>query len=48
MLLLLFGGVLLALEQSLTGTVQLLGVAAVMLATGRWLLATGHWRLGGG
>lgn len=36
MLLLLVGGVLLALEQGLTGTVQLLGLAAVMLATVAW------------
>lgn len=36
MLLLLSGGVVLALEQGLTGTVQLLGLAAVMLATVAW------------
>ena len=36
MLLLLCGGVLLALAQGLTGTVQLLGLAAVLLATVAW------------
>lgn len=36
MLLLLVGGVLLALEQGLTGNVQLLGLGAVLLATVAW------------